>query len=244
MKWRLLPMVQERGAMNMAMDEAVAEAVGRGAAPPTIRFYTWSPPAVTIGCFQSAEREVDVEACVRLGVDIVRRRTGGGAVYHDPEGEVTYSLIAPEHLYGNDIPSSYREVCGHIIDALHILGIEAEFRPVNDVVVRGKKISGSAQTRRGGVLLQHGTLLLSLDAPVMFSLLRPSRVKLSDRDPLDVLTSVSAWSDSRREEVLEALRESFLSSRSWVESPLTPEEMERARELAARYDDHEWTFER
>jgi lipoate-protein ligase A len=241
MRWRLLPFTSERGAMNMAIDEAVAESVGLGRSPPTVRFYSWSPGAVSIGCFQSTE-EVDLDACTRLGVDLVRRRTGGGAVYHDPKGEVTYSIIAPEHLFGRDIPASYRQVCGHVIDALGTLGIRSTFRPVNDIVVDGKKISGSAQTRRGGVLLQHGTLLLSLDTQKMFSLLRPSAAKLSGRNVGDILTSVSSFTDASRDEVLAALRESFLSSREWAEAPLEPEELRRAEELAARYRDEGWTF--
>lgn len=241
MMWRLLPFNAERGAMNMAIDEAVAEAVGLGVSPPTIRFYSWSPGAVTLGCFQSID-EVNVDACARMGVDIVRRRTGGGAVYHDPEGEVTYSIIAPERLFGHDIPASYRQVCGHVIDALRLLGVESRFRPVNDIEAGGRKISGSAQTRRGGVLLQHGTLLLSFDAERMFSLLRPTAAKLSNRNINDILTSVGSLTNASRDEVLKALREGFLSSRAWEASPLTSHEANRAKELVARYRDDSWTF--
>lgn len=243
MMWRLLPFTAERGAMNMAIDEAVAEFVGLGVSPPTIRFYSWSPGAVTIGCFQSTE-EADVDACSRLGVDLVRRRTGGGAVYHDPQGEITYSIIAPERLFGHDIQASYRQVCGHVIDALRLLGIGSRFRPVNDIEVEGRKISGSAQTRRGGVFLQHGTLLLSLDAEKMFSLLRPTAAKLSNRNVNDILTSVGSLSDASRDEILEALRKGFLSSREWEASRLTSDEESRARELAVRYRDDDWTFSR
>lgn len=241
MMWRLLPFTAERGAMNMAIDEAVAEAVGLGTSPPTVRFYSWSPGAVSLGCFQSIE-EVNVDACARMGVDIVRRRTGGGAVYHDPEGEITYSIIAPEQLFGHDIPASYRQVCGHVIDALRLLGIESRFRPVNDIEAGGRKISGSAQTRRGGVLLQHGTLLLSFDAERMFSLLRPTAAKLSNRSVNDILTSVGSLANASRDEVLKALREGFLSSRVWEASPLTSDEASRAKELAVRYQDDGWTF--
>ncbi|NQV08810.1 lipoate--protein ligase family protein, partial [Candidatus Woesearchaeota archaeon] len=82
--------------MNMAVDEAVTEAVSSGDSLPTIRFYTWSPSAVSIGYFQGLDREVDVDKCNSKGVDIVRRRTGGGAVYHDCDGEITYSVIVRE----------------------------------------------------------------------------------------------------------------------------------------------------
>lgn len=245
MMWRLVPFAVERGAMNMAIDEAVAEAVRSGTSPPTVRFYSWSPGTVSIGCFQSARAEIDVDACTRLGVDIVRRRTGGGAVYHDTDGEITYSVIAPEEMFGADIPASYRGVCGHIIEALRMLGISSEFRPVNDVTVDGKKISGSAQTRRGGVFLQHGTLLLSLN-PERFSLLTPSKAKMSGRGRSveELLTSVRSHSNASRDDVLNALHESFCPSGGMTEAPLTETELERAREISLRYDDRGWTFSR
>ena len=155
--WRIIDYTENDAFMNMAIDEAVSEAVGSGESLPTIRFYGWKPSAVSIGYFQSLDKEVDIASCERAGVDIVRRRTGGGAVYHDMVGEITYSVIAPEALFPKDILASYREICGWIIDSLAILGIKAEFKPINDIVVGNKKISGNAQTRRGGVLLQHGT---------------------------------------------------------------------------------------
>ncbi len=115
------------------------------------------------------------------GIDVVRRRTGGGAVYHDEHGEITYSLIAPEGLFSKDIRASYRDICGCIIEGLASLGIAAEFRPINDVTVNGRKISGSAQTRRQGILTQHGTVLYAIDRDTMFSVLRPSAKKLADK---------------------------------------------------------------
>ncbi len=244
MIWRLLPLATERGAMNMAIDEAVAEGLRDGVSPPTVRFYSWSPGAVSIGCFQSAREEVDVDTCARLGVDVIRRRTGGGAVYHDPDGEITYSVIAPEATFGNDIHTSYRLICGYIIDALGHLGIPSEFRPINDITVGGKKISGSAQTRRGGVFLQHGTLLLSFDSERM-SLLRPSPAKLSARNSKsveDLLTSVRSCCSASRDEVLDALRKGLRPLGEMRDAGLTIEERARANEIALSYDDDAWTF--
>ncbi|NLI73588.1 MAG: lipoate--protein ligase family protein [Euryarchaeota archaeon] len=241
MKWRLLPFMMERGAMNMAIDEAIAECVGQSTAPPTLRLYSWSPGAVTIGCFQSID-EVNIHNCSRYGIDIIRRRTGGGAVYHDPSGEITYSIIAPEHIFGSDILASYREICGYVIDSLNILGIKSYFRPVNDIVVRGKKISGSAQTRRSGVVLQHGTILLSHDVETMFSLLRPTAAKLANRSVDELITSIDSLVDASKEEIIEALKEGFFSNKQWNESPLLPEEIERARILIERYDSDDWTY--
>lgn len=246
MRWRLLPFGKHRAAMNMAIDEAISEAVARGAAPPTIRFYAWEPSAVSIGRFQRLQDEVDLEECARQGVDVVRRRTGGGAVFHDSEGEITYSVIAPEAVMGSGIQASYREVCGWVIDALGELGMEAEYAPINDVTVGGRKISGCAQTRRDGVFLQHGTVLHDLDVRRMFAVLRVDRLKLEDKaiaTAAERVASVRMLSGAGKAELLDSLHRSFCRGKEWVETPLTSGEAARAAELAsARYGDREWTF--
>ena len=165
----------------MAIDEAVCEAVASGKSLPTIRFYTWLPSAVSIGYFQSLIDEVDVSVAKELSADIVRRRTGGGAVYHDAKGEITYSVIAPEPIMPDGIRESYQVICGWVIESLKNIGIGAEFKPINDIIANGKKISGNAQTRRNGVLLQHGTLLYDLDVRTMFTLLKVPKEKISDK---------------------------------------------------------------
>lgn len=234
--------------MNMAIDEAVSFAVGKGESPPTIRFYGWEPSAVSIGCFQSVEEEVDVEACREKGVDIVRRRTGAGAVYHDRDGEVTYSVICPLDMVEKDISSSYRTICGWIIDALDLLGLQGQFHPINDVLVGGRKISGSAQTRRGGVFLMHGTLLFDLDPGTMFSVLKVGREKLSDKEIEEFdqrVTCILNEIDLPWHLVLKALRVAFTCEKDWETGAISQEEMDLALRLAVeRYDSDEWTYSR
>jgi lipoate-protein ligase A len=234
-------------AIHMAVDEAIAEEIASAVSPPTIRFYRWKPGAVSIGCFQCLEDEVDRDACMARGVDIVRRRTGGGAVYHDPEGEITYSVIAPESCYQADIRASYREICGSIIAGLATLGIEASFRPVNDVVVGSRKISGSAQTRRHGVLTQHGTILYRLDRDTMFTLLRPSAKKLEDKPALsfhDSVTSASEEGCTSLDQLDKALQSGFLSGKEWAYGTLSEAEERRVGTLADKYRSLEWTASR
>ena len=247
MRWRLVDFEYWTAAMNMGIDEAVCEGVGKGTSPPTIRFYGWRPSAVSIGCFQSLAEEVDYHECLKLGIDVVRRRTGGGAVYHDEEGEITYSVIAPEKLMPRDIDAAYREVCGWIIKALDILAVEARFSPVNDIMVGGKKISGSAQTRRGGVFLQHGTLLLDLDAATMFKVLKVSKAKAGKEgvSPRTRVTSLREFGITYREQILVPLRDSFTRDKDWEEGTWSDEELHRASQLAdKRYSSQEWTFSR
>lgn len=248
MKWRLLRLDAYPAAMNMAIDEAIGEGIRDGTSPPTIRFYLWRPSAVSIGCFQELREEVDMEECGRQGVGVVRRRTGGGAVYHDQGGEITYSVIAPEAEMGSDIQASYRTVCGWVIDALGELDLEASYRPINDIAVRGQKISGCAQTRREGVFLQHGTVLYSIDRSMMFKLLKVRAEKFSDKgisDPASRVTSIAELTDATLSDLYHALQRSFCRGREWVEQPLSGAEWSRAVQLALeRYADPAWTNSR
>ncbi len=186
--WRFLGVDVYDGYTNMAIDEALMRLRAEGVSPNTIRIYRWMPPAVSIGYRQEAREAADVSACRRLGVDIVRRITGGGAVYHDYRWELTYSVVVDE---GNprvprDLLESYMEICAGLVEGLRRLGLEAELRSslplcsvlrpgrygsLVDVVVGGRKICGSAQARRWGVVLQHGTILVDADFNVMFQVL-------------------------------------------------------------------------
>jgi len=248
MKWRVVDFEYWNARMNMALDEAIGEAVISGSSPPTIRFYGWNPSAVSIGCFQSLKDEVDLDACRREGVDFVRRRTGGGAVYHDKDGEITYSVIAPEGVMAKDINKAYFTICGWIVNALDVMEIPATFAPINDILVEGSKISGSAQTRRGGVFLQHGTVLYSVNPGKMFSILKAGRTKISDKNISSFeerVTSILRHAKLSKDRVLKELRRSFTKGKEWEAGTYTEEEKNRARQLVlGRYASQEWNFSR
>jgi lipoate-protein ligase A len=231
----------------MAVDEAIAAGIVAGNSPPTIRFYTWKPCAVTIGYFQCLHEEVDSEACSAKGIDVVRRRTGGGAVYHDRHGEITYSVIASERCFSKDIRASYREICGSIIAGLGSLGIAAELRPINDVTVGGRKISGSAQTRRQGVLTQHGTVLYSIDRDTMFSVLRPSAKKLADKPVDSFKASVTCASEEgcgSIDQLYEALFAGFTAGKEWEPGQLSDAELTAVTGLVEKYRSDTWNASR
>jgi lipoate-protein ligase A len=179
--WRLLQTNYHNACYNMGLDEALLESVSCGESLPVLRLYGWKPSAVSLGYFQGFEEEVDAEACARFGVDIVRRISGGGAVFHDRE--ITYSLIMPLNhpLAGNSILESYEKLCGGIVSGLGALGIQAAFAPINDILAGGRKVSGNAQTRRQGCVLQHGTVLLDTDAERMFCLLKVPQEKMKGK---------------------------------------------------------------
>jgi lipoate-protein ligase A len=162
----------------MAIDEAILRARITNIAPNTLRLYRWNPSAVSVGKFQTLESEVHFESCKERGVDAVRRITGGGAVYHDSENEITYSVVArKEDLQATDLASVYARIYSGLVEALRILGVIADFnegteRICPNLSVNGRKISGSAQCHKAGVVLQHGTLLLKVDLEKMFTFLR------------------------------------------------------------------------
>jgi len=176
--WRLLKLETHNAFMNMAIDESILEARTRNVVPDTIRLYRWNPSAVSIGRFQDLEEQARIQDCRSQSVDIVRRITGGGAVYHDSEDEITYSVVAgKDKLNTGDIGHVYATVYSGLSEALKILGMQADFQEGNErtcpnLTVNGKKISGSSQAHRKGIVLQHGTLLLRVNFEKMFTFLR------------------------------------------------------------------------
>lgn len=172
------------GPWNMAVDSALLESVASGEAPATLRFYAWDSPCLSLGRFQAIERHVDLEGCRRHGVSLVRRVTGGKALLHLPE-DLTYALVLPSGhaLLKRSIVESYGEITRAFADALAALGLTGSTfgqersggaagavcfaeHLVESLLVHGRKFLGSAQLRRQGCLLQHGSLKLRFDAEV------------------------------------------------------------------------------
>lgn len=166
-------------SFNFACDQALLEYV-KQTGKPVLRFYGFNPTACTIGYFQGMNLELDLEFAKENNIECVRRLTGGGAVMHD-QNQFTYSLIIPEKYVPKNIQESYEYICRPIISGLNSLGIFPEFAPLNDIVLKDQKISGNAQTRKGGVVLQHGTLLLDVDVDKMFRVLLVPNEKLRDK---------------------------------------------------------------
>jgi lipoate-protein ligase A len=239
-KIRVLETGYKPAALNMAIDEALIENIGE---EPALRIYGWLPAAISVGYFQSIKEEVDLEKCSQLGVDVVRRLTGGGAVLH--EFEVTYSFITKR--YPQNIRESYRWICDTIVISINRLGFDASFVPLNDIVVNGKKVSGSAQTRKNGVLLQHGTLLLDVDTDKMFSILKVPSEKLRDKIIKDIKERVTSLAGTTFDDMASSLKTSFAEKfdAKLVADRLTIEEITRAKWLAERkYNSREWNLRR
>jgi len=255
--WRLLKLETHNAFINMAIDEAILRAKIENLVPNTIRFYRWKPSAVSIGKFQDIQKEAHIENCKKHGVDIVRRITGGGTVYHDTEGEITYSLIAnKKDLKVENITAVYTKIYTGITEALKILGINADFSEGNtktcpNLTVKGKKISGSAQSHKKGVVLQHGTLLIDVDLEKMFTFLRVPWAKTC-MEVVNVaenkITSIKKelGKNISKEEVNQALVEGFQKALSikFEDGELTAYESALAEKLyKEKYATEEWNFQ-
>jgi lipoate-protein ligase A len=255
--WRLLRLEVNDAFTNMAVDEAIVTARIGDTVPNTIRFYCWNPSAVSVGRFQDVAKEVQIDNCKRKSVDIVRRITGGGTVYHDSQDEITYSVVAREKDFGTtDVIQAYNKICSGIIEAAKILGVNASFNPGDPrncptVAINGKKISGSAQYHKSGVLLQHGTFLLDVDLENMFALLRVPWSK-NNSDIIcvanDKITSIERELDHSVEtrEAAEALIQGFQKALSMElqEGALTDEELAHASKLRnEKYSKDTWNLQ-
>jgi lipoate-protein ligase A len=171
MFWRLLDSDLTEPQRSAACDEAMLMARQHRLVPNTLHLYRRERPTVSLGYFESLEESVDLEAVRRHGAQVVRRASGGSAIYTDP-GQLIYAVILDAEMVPESPNDTYALVCGGVVKALDLLGLKAEFKPVNDVLVNKRKISGSAQLRRSGVVLQHGTLIVDTDFDIMFDVLR------------------------------------------------------------------------
>ncbi len=256
------------GARNMAVDEALMGAARAGEV--VVRLYRWSPPCLSLGRNQRARARFDRDAAEELGVDVVRRPTGGRSVYH--HRELTYAVAAPADRWGS-LRESYRLLNRALLRGLAALGVEAGAAPASgrapgpspracfrdplpgEIVVEGRKLVGSAQWRRDGALLQHGSILLRAEQGMAERLrLRPegdSGAGPEVAGPADVGPAAVALDAVLRRApaaaaLARALREGFarvLDAPS-REGALTPAEEERAAELEGRYRDDGWTWRR
>jgi lipoate-protein ligase A len=252
LKFRLLLTDHKDAHTNMSIDESIMIHVGQNMSPPTLRLYGWSPPAVSIGYFQGLSEEIDLDMCKKMGVDYVRRITGGGAVFH--ESEVTYSLAIQQvnPIIPQNVLESYKVICGGIIEGLMEFDVEAKFVPLNDIIVNGKKISGSAQTRRSRTLLQHGTLLTDTDLDKMFSILKVPSEKLKDKLISDVKERVTSLrevlqKEIKFEDVCSKMASGFKTSLNieLVKGELSETEISLANEIKNdRYSNLDWNQRR
>ncbi len=241
--WRIIPEQPLDAALNAALDEVLSDA-----GSPCLRFWRWAEPAVVIGRCQSVENEVDREAMADAGVSLVRRLTGGGAMFVQPHGTITYSLVLPEDaVAGLTIRQSY-EVCdAWVVRGLRELGIDAHHVPVNDIACGDGKIGGAAQSRRRGTVLHHTTIAYALDSDEMARVLRIGRAKPRANavaSAAKVVSPLVSQANLPRVVIVEHLRQTFQRTYGGTPSSITAEEHAAVTELVrTKYGHADWTHE-
>jgi len=255
-EWRLIREESRPGAVQMALDEIAAETAAEDG-PRTVRVYRWSPSCLSLGYGQDPDT-VDWAFCEREGIDVVRRQTGGGGIYHDERGDVSYSIVAPKAELPGDLMDAYHLLLAPVLTAFERFGVDAEFvaeeypaiyhpacylralHPAHDLVVDGRKVAGNAQYRRRDAVIQHGSLTFSVEA---------ARHLATFADP-DVttdafgerVTGIDEHADVSRDEVVTTLEDALAEWSDAAEGSWSDAELDRARERAAeKYDAEEWT---
>jgi len=244
--WQLIHLPAQSPALHMALDEVLTDEVAAGRRGPTLRVWEWASPAVVMGRFQSLRNEVDMAAAQRHGIEVVRRISGGGAMFIEPGNTITYSIYAPEAMVaGLDFQQSYALMDSWVIQALGELGITASYQPLNDITSPAGKIAGAAQARRGKAVLHHVTMAYDIDADKMLDVLRIGREKLSDKgttsagkrvDPLRSQTGLS------RAQLIERMIATFAGQYRLQPGPLLAHELDKAQALVEqKFATPQWT---
>ncbi|MFZ3590305.1 lipoate--protein ligase family protein [Bacillus sp. DJP31] len=274
-KWNYIDSGDCSPAYNMALDEALLDWHSKGLIPPTIRFYGWNPATLSIGYFQKVEKEINLEVVHSNGLGFVRRPTGGRGVLHDQE--LTYSVIVTEDYpdMPKTVTEAYRVISEGILEGFKLLGLDAYFAVPKteeereslknprsavcfdapswyELVVEGRKVAGSAQTRQKGVILQHGSILLDIDEDLLFSLFTYSNERVKERMQRNFKNKAVAINALRKtpvtlDEAKEAFRKGFEKGLQIELVPyvLSDEEKLQVEKIAKeKYESDEWNFKR
>ncbi|WP_062211681.1 lipoate--protein ligase family protein [Demequina oxidasica] len=232
--------------LQMALDEVLSQAVAAGARQPTLRIWEWERNAVVIGSFQSVRNEIDLDGAATHDVTVVRRVSGGGAMFIQPGNTITYSISVPTSLVeGLTFEQSYAFLDDWVLGALREVGINAVYVPLNDIASPAGKIAGAAQKRyAAGAVLHHVTMAYDIDADAMLEVLRIGREKMSDKgtksankrvDPLRSQTGMT------REAIIDAFLAHFASRYATASSAVTDAELAEAQQLAKdKFSTPEW----
>lgn len=245
-EWELLHPPAYPPALHLALDEVLTAAVGAGERRPSMRIWEWNEPAVVLGSFQSLANEVDLEAAARYGIDVVRRISGGGAMFMEAGSVVTYSLYAPADLVrGMSFADSYAYLDDWVLQALRSLGIDAMYQPLNDIASPAGKIGGAAQKRLGnGAVLHHVTMSYDMDGEKMVQVLRIGREKMSDKGTVSAAKRVDPLrkqSGLPRADIIERMKQTFTLLTGAVPGEVTPAELAAAEALVrTKFTSDEW----
>ncbi len=246
MKWRLINEGKHSEAMHHAIDEVLLNKLDNGEIQPTLRFWYRPHTTIPMGRFQSYNDEVEHEYIEENDIEVVRRITGGGAMFSEPGNVITYSIYIPSDQVNSDIEQSYAELDNFAVEALRELGADVNYVPLNDIEHEDGKIGGAAQTRKQNAVLHHTMMSYDMNTKRMLKALRIGKEKVSDKAIKSAEKRVSRISDHidhSRDEVVQSLIEKFADENSveWEERSLTEEEISKAKKLADdKFSTEEW----
>lgn len=270
--WNFINTGSKNPYYNMAMDEALLNFVSRGEIDPVIRFYTWNPATLSIGYFQRLQKEIDIDKVKEKGYGLVRRQTGGRGVLHDKE--LTYSVIVPESHPNmpSTVTEAYKIISQGLLEGFKNLGFETYFaiprskeerdklkQPRSSVcfdapswyelVVEGRKIAGSAQTRQKGVILQHGSILQDIDIDDLFDMFKFKNERLKAKMKENFVQKAVAINDISNQhitlnEMENAFEAGFKKGLNIDFKPLelTEKQLEAVQELEDKYRSEAWMY--
>lgn len=258
-EWRLVREESHPGPTTMALDAVAAETAAAGG-PRTLRVYRWEPSTLSLGYGQASET-VDWEYCESQGIDVTRRPTGGGGIYHDSVGDVSYSIVVPADEVPGDLMECYSLLLAPVFDAFDRMGVPAriaevpqpalhhpacylrELHPAHDVVVAGQKVSGNAQYRQKDAVIQHGSITFARETERHLAVFADPGVSPEAFE--ERVTSVRSEAGIDRETAVNALETALAEWADAKPGNWTDAELERAEEIAeAQFADDEWTRRR
>jgi lipoate-protein ligase A len=258
-EWRLITEQARPGPMQMALEEVAAETAAAGG-PRTVRVYRWEPSTLSLG-YRQDPATVDWAYCREQRVTVTRRPTGGGGIYHDARGDISYSIVASESELPGDLLECYELLCTPILEAFDRMGVDAAFadeelpathepacylrgiHPAHDVLAGGEKISGNAQYRQRDAVIQHGSLSYALAVERHLGVFDTDAV--SPEAFRERVTSIRERSGLDREDAVDALERALADWADAGEGEWTAAELDRAEEIAERkYGSDRWTRER
>lgn len=247
-EWQYLAPTPLEPLQQMALDQVLAEEVGAGNRGPTLRFWEWAKPAVVIGSFQSVKNEVDLDNAHAYGLEVVRRVSGGGAMFMELGAAITFSVYAPSDLVaGMSFQDSYAFLDDWVVQALRALDIDASYQPLNDIVSPTGKIGGAAQKRLGsGAVLHHVTMAYDMDGDRMVEVLRIGREKISDKGVASAnkrVNPLKAHTGMTKNAIQDHLVASFAKSYGLSDSAVTEAEHASMERLASeKFATPEWFY--
>ncbi|PSQ07825.1 lipase [Halobacteriales archaeon QS_6_71_20] len=261
-EWRLVREESRPGPLNMALDEVAAETAAEGG-PRTVRLYRWEPSCLSMGYTQDSDT-VDWDHCADAGVTVTRRQTGGGGIYHDHAGDVSYSIAAPADELPGQLLDAYHLLCEPVLSAFRALGVDADYadaerpaihrpacylrglHPAHDVCAdggTGRKLSGNAQYRREASVIQHGSITFESKPRDHLAVFRDHGVEESAF--ADRVAGIADLTDATRGAVVTAFEDALAAWADAEAGAWTDAELDRAEEIAdGKYRSDDWVRER